>query len=182
MKYVHGTDKKSHDLLMVWFNRFILVIILFSCFFCSGAFFLIVYWAFLGDVYGLRFLLLVVPLLVASIVAFCEGLWCNSKYILDEKGITLIYPLYKRHFPWSTFQRVYISQIRRGVGVSVAYDYIVLMISECGALTRSLSVPECFGYQDHFLIIRKTEARMTEFCKYCIFSDRPAIKAYKYFD
>ena len=182
MKYIHGTDEKRHDRLMVWGNRVVFVVVLFVFLFFLGLFFLVVFRAFIGDAYGLRLLFFILPCLAVTLFGLHECLWSNSKYFLDEKGITLVCPLYNKQYPWSTFQKIYISPLRRGVRVSVAYDYIILMISECGALTRSLSIPECHKYQSHFLIIRKTKERVTEFCKYCTFSDRPNIKTYKFFD
>lgn len=175
MKYVHGIDKKDHDRLMVLGNSLILVIIAISFLFFLGLFILVVYRAFCGDAYGLRLLFFIVPCLAVILFGLHECLWSNSKYFLDEKGITLVYPFYSKRYPWNTFKKIYISSIRRGVRVTIAYEYIILLLSECEALTRGLSVPDCHKYQRHFLIIRKTEERVHEFCKYCTISDHPDI-------
>ena len=179
MKYVHGLDEKGHDRLMVLINWLIFAIIMLSFSFFLGLFFLVVYKTINGKTYGLRLLFFIVPCIVATLSGLHECLWRNSEYCLDEKGITLRYLLHSKQYPWSTFQRIFTFPLRRGVRVSVKYDYIVLMISECEALTRSLSVPDCHKYLDKFLVIRSTEERIREFSRYCTISDRPDFKAYK---
>ena len=71
--------------------------------------------------------------------------------------------------------------ICRGAKEAVTHDYLILMISPCGALTRTPYVDECWKYRDHFLIVRSTEERLREFARYVSISEKPDIPAYKYF-
>ena len=181
MKYVHGTDDKNRDLLMVWGNRVIVIIVSFAFLFFLWFGFVVAGWAFTGSAEGILFLISIFLCLVAGLFDLYEGVWYSAKYVLDEAGITIVYLFHSKHYPWNAFQKVFLSKIRRGVRVVTAYDYIILMISECGALTRSLSIPDCWKYQSKFIVIRNTEERIREFSKYCTISDPPDIKAYKYF-
>lgn len=181
MKYVHGTDKKSHDHLMVWGNRVGFAIVLLTVLFLLWYAWVIAGWAFTGSVEGILLLLGIILYLTATLCGIYESVWRNAKYYLDEDGITLVFPFHQKKYPWRVFQKAFISQIRRGRTV-IAYDYIILMISECGALTRSISVSNCWKYQSKFLAIRSTDERIREFSKFCIISDRPNFKDYQYFD
>ncbi len=182
MKYVHGTDEKRHDLLMVWGTRIGLAVVFLAFLFFLWFGFMIAGWAFTGSTEGILILIGIILYLVASLCGLYDGVWRNAKYVLDETGITIVYLFHSKHYPWSTFQKVFLTKIRRGSRVVTAYDYITLMISECGALTRSLAIPDCWKYQDKFLVIRSTEERIREFSRYCTISDRPDFKAYQYSD
>ena len=179
MKYINGTDKKTHDQLMVWGTRVGFLIVLCLTLFLILAFVVIVDEALKGSTYGLVLLIGVLPSLLAALFGMNEGVWRNGKYFLDETGITLVFPFHSKHYPWSDFQAIFIAPIRRGTRESVAHDYFILMRSECGVLAGNLAVTDCWKYQDKFLVIRKTDERMNEFCKYCSISDPPVIKAYK---
>jgi hypothetical protein len=157
---------------MVWGIRICMGILFLGFLFFLFMFIMVLAAAVGGDIEALPFLFFLVPGLFAMIIGLYEGVWRNSKYFLDEEGITFVYPVRSKYYPWCCFQKVFVSPIRRGVKDPKAHDYIILMISKCDALTRSLSVPECWEYQDHFLIVRKTEERMKEFSKYCTIEDK----------
>ncbi len=182
MKYVHGTDKKGHDRLMVWGNRVGFAVVLLAFLFFLWYARVIAGWAFTGSVEGILFLLGIILYLAASLCGMYESVWRNAKYYMDKDGITLVFPFHSKKYPWSTFKMIFVSQIRRGARTVTAYDYIIFMISECGALTRSISVPSCWKYQSKFLVIRSTDERIHEFSKFCIISARPNFKDYQYSD
>ena len=167
---------------MVWVYRVMLVIVLLTFFFYLWFGYVVAGWAFTGSAEGILFMILTYLILVASLFGLYEGVWYSAKYVLDEAGITIVYLFHTKHYPWNAFQKVFLSKIYRSPRDSKAYDYIILMISECGALTRRLIIPYCWQYQSKFIVIRSTEERIREFRKYCTISDPPDIKAYKYFD
>lgn len=173
MKYVHGTDEKKHDLLMVWVNRLMLclfvVVLLFFAILFIGIFISLLFCG--GSPLLILALVFVLISSVAIVTALLETVWCNARYHLNLNGITIIYPLRTKFYPWNSFKRVFIAPLWRAEKATIAYEYIILMISERNPFTHRISAPECWKYRSSFLIIRSTEKRIQEMKKYCIISD-----------
>lgn len=184
MKYVHGTDKKHHDLWMIWGNRVVIVFLLSVFLFLLWFSTVIAKWAFTGDPESILFLAGLILFLGAFPFALYEGVWRNAKYSLDETGITIVNVFRSKHYPWSAFQSVFVKRIYRGGGGMTGRDYIILMIRECGALVGggSPTLSRCWKDQDKFLVVRCTEERLREFGRYRTISEPPAPKPWKYFD
>lgn len=188
MKYIHGTDEEQHDRLMAWGNRLLFVVFLSAfLFFAAGIVVILVYLIALdGEIRALWGLLMVIPGAAIMLYELFWTAWTNARYTVDEQGITLIYLFRARHYPWSAFKTVFLSPVRRTRSTAVIKppkvdDYLVLMISECGALTRGLFREDCWRYRSHFLAVRSTAERLREFEQYCTFSEKPDIPAYKIF-
>lgn len=188
MKYIHGTDVEQHDRLMVWGNRLLFVIFLSAfLFFAAGIVFILVYLiAWDGELSSLWGLLMLIPGAAFILDGLLWTAWSNARYSIDEQGITLDYLFQSKFYPWSVIKTVFFSPIRRTKGVAVIKppkvdDYFVLMISECGALTRGLFREDCWRYRAHFLVVRYSEERLREFERYVSISEKPDIPAYKYF-
>ena len=189
MRYVHGTDEKRHDLVRIWAYRALFLFFLLFFLILASVFVLFVRELFFspdpqGSPHAAGEYLVFVMLAVVLVIFFwaMRGcVWRNARYTLDEQGITMIELFGSKRYPWSAFQAVYLSKIQRGSNDPVTHDYIILMISKCGALSRGLYVDECRMYRNHFLIVRSTEERLREFEQYCTISEPPDIPAYKYF-
>ena len=84
MKYSHGTDSRRKDLLLVWSNRILTgAMILFSLFLIlTGCYYM---------VQGEPLWFPVSLWMVAGISALgiFDGIWGNSRYEIDEEGITV---------------------------------------------------------------------------------------------
>ena len=174
---------------MVWGNRLIFVVI--SCvflFFLSlfvGILIYLIYYR--GDKRALWGLLISIPGLAASLAGLFEAVWRNGRYLLNNQGLTLVYPMKSQFYPWSAFTKVFVSPIRRGERTTSTYEFIVLIFSgcktqrksspvrerwrylsksECETKMNSFSIPECWRYRSKFVIVRSSEARIKEVEKY----------------
>ncbi|MBR5343745.1 MAG: PH domain-containing protein [Oscillospiraceae bacterium] len=183
MKYVHGTDEKRHDMLMVWGNRALFALFLLLFLFFLGFFVLLLTDVISGGAFEqlLVFLLALIFCAAAYFIGLLGALWGNSRYSLDEQGITVVSVFRVRRVSWDDFEVVFVAPVFRGARSQTKHDYLILMISKCGALTRKLTLSSC-QWNDHaFLAVRLTEERRREFEKYCTISDPPDIPVYKYF-
>ena len=182
MKYVHGTDNKKHDLLMVWGYRVLtfLFLLIFIIFF--GLFVSILYYSLSHRGHEEIYAFLLCLLFSAGMTLFflLHVLWLNTRYVLDERGITVVSLFRSRFVPWGDFPAVFTAPVFNGPRSSISHEYLILMISVCGALRGKLFYTKCQLNEKHFLIVRLTDERQQEFEKYCTISECPDIPVYKY--
>ena len=183
MKYVHGNDNKKHDLLMLWGFRALFALFLLIFLFVLGLFVSLLCYAVSHrgheEIYA--FLLGLLFFSGGTGYALLQVLWLNARYMLDGRGITVVSLFRTRLFPWDGFRACFTAPVFNGPRSRSSHEYLILMNSECGALTKKLTVSSCQWNEKHFLVVRLTEGRRREFEKYCTISDPPDIPVYKYF-
>lgn len=182
MKYVHGNDDKKHDLLMVWGNWGLAVLFLLIFLFLLALFVSLLLHA-LSHKGGEEIYVFLLVLLFSAgmtLLFLLQILWLNARYTLDERGITVVSLFRSRFVPWGDFPAVFTAPVFNGLRSSISHEYLILMISVCGALRGKLFYTKCQLNEKHFLIVRLTDERQQEFEKYCTISECPDIPVYKY--
>ena len=170
-------------MLMVWGNRALFALFLLLFLFSLGIFVLMLIDVFSEGAYGELLVLLLVLVFDASALfaGLLAALWGNSCYSLDAQGITVVSVFRTRRVPWDSFEAVFVAPVFRSIKLDIKHDYLILMISKCGALTRKLTPTSCQWNDNAFLAVRLTEERRREFNQFCTISDPPDIPVYKYF-
>ena len=122
MKFSHGTDSRRKDLLLVWSNRILTgILILFSLFLIL-----------IGCNYMVQGEPLWIPIflwMLAGIFALgiFDGIWGNSRYKIDEKGITVSTFLRERMVQWKDIQDIGVFPVR--VTKATSKNYILVFLS-----------------------------------------------------
>lgn len=182
MKYVHGNDNKKHDLLMLWVHRAVFALALLIFLFVMGLFVPLLLHALSNKGHEEIYAFLLGLLFTAGMTLFflMQALWLNARYMLDERGITVVSLFRTRLFPWDSFRACFTAPVFNGPRSRISHEYLILMISECGALIGKLFYTKCQLNEKHFFIVRLTDERRQEFEKYCTISECPDIPVYKY--
>ena len=168
MKYMHGTDKKTHDMFWVWIHR---IVAYFEFVVLCGIlflFFLAVYALACGkpvssaDILYILGMSLVVIIIVSALNMFG---WRIARYEFFSNGIKIKYIFKTVEIKWHEVKSISIRPVRIIRGPSER-DYIIIQLSNYPLLSENLDLDIFFLQRRDYLIIRYTEARLQEFRKY----------------
>ena len=159
MKYSHGTDSRRKDLLLVWSNRILIgTLILFSLFLIlTGCYYM---------VQGEPLWFPVSLWMVAGISALgiFDGIWRNSRYEVDEEGITVSTFLKERMVQWKDIQDIGVFPVR--VTTATSKNYILVFLSGKNKKVPPITLTYCSLMRDDIFAIRYTNERAAEFQNY----------------
>lgn len=159
MKFSHGTDSRRKDLLLVWSNRILTgTLILFSLFLIL-----------IGCNYMVQGEPLWIPIflwMLAGIFALgiFDGIWGNSRYKIDEKGITVSTFLRERMVQWKDIQDIGVFPVR--VTKATSKNYILVFLSGKNKKVPPITLTYCSLMRDDIFAIRCTNVRVKEFEKF----------------
>ena len=156
MKFSHGTDSRRKDLLLVWSNRILTgILILFSLFLIL-----------IGCYYMVQGEPLWIPVflwMLAGIfsLGIFDGIWQNSRYEVDEEGITVSTFLKERAVEWKDIQDIGIFPVL--VTKATSKDYILVFLSGKNKKVPPITLTYCSLMRGDIFAIRYTNERAAEF-------------------
>lgn len=159
MKYSHGTDSRRKDLLLVWSNRILTgALILFSLFLIlTGC-----YYMAQGEPLWIP-ILLWIPAGISALGVF-DGIWRNSRYEVDEEGITVSTFLKERAVEWKDIQDIGVFPVL--VTKATSKNYILVFLSGKNKKVPPITITYCSLMRDDIFAIRYTNERAAEFQNY----------------